>query len=182
MPKDIVALLEEDSASLQRLISDLRRCPRMDNALALSRKFSSGLGGHLAAIRNVVYPALRSMRWKDVRMDVLVGHAHLSRTLAGVLTLRPGTTAFTESLAELLNATEHLLEQEQRHLLDQLADGLLEAERHMMASDAERFLTATAACRSDQPPSRMASDEWLEEARLLIGGMATQTMSASAQG
>jgi hypothetical protein len=169
MAQDIVALLEEDARRLRHLAASLRACPRADSAVLLFRQFSSALGGRLGAMRNVVYPALKALGWKDVRADVLVSQAKLAHALAALLTKSPGSAAFATGLAVLLAASERTLAREERELLPLLRDELDHAERAMMALDAGRYLVG--ANGNDGFDHRFHADEWLEEARLVLGSL-----------
>jgi hypothetical protein len=169
MAQDIIALLEEDARWLRHRAASLRACPRADSAALLFRQFSSALGGRLGAMRRVVYPALKALSWKDVRTDVLVSQAKLAHALAALLTKAPGSAAFATDLAVLLAASGRALALEERELLPLLRDELDDAERAMLALDAERYLVG--ADGKDGFDHRVHADEWLEEARLVLGSL-----------
>jgi hypothetical protein len=180
MQHDIVGLIDEDHARLTELANALRACARPAAAVAQFNDFAVALGAHLSVLKRVIYPALKAVGWKNVSSSLLVGHAKLTQAFAELLTLKKADGLFADSLADLIDATGQVLERERTELLPMLAELLSPGERLAMAADAAQFLPEAA-----RPPGRPASDpgrqsvrDWIEEARLLLGGMHS---SASAQ-
>lgn len=169
MKNDIVAVMRADHAQLARLAHELRACPSLGAAQHCFRDFSAALAGHLTAVRKVVYPALKSVGWKDVSSDVLIGHARLTHAFAELLTLKPDTGEFADGLADLLEATCRLVGDEQHRLLPLLGEHLDAAQRLTVGLEAEAYLVHDP--EQHLPPRRHGAAEWLEEARLLLGGV-----------
>lgn len=171
MKNDIVATLAADHVLLAKLGRELRSCPHLDKAQVLLRQFSRALGGHLSAFRKVVHPALRSAGWKDVPSDLLVGHAKLTHAFADLLTINPQSASFAEHLGDLLDAMDQLLERERAELLPLLEANLDESERIGLSMDVDPYLVS-----SDEDDVALASrwplSEMMDEARLLLGGLA----------
>lgn len=170
MKNDIHATLAADHALLEKLGKELRSCPHLDKAQLLLRQFSRALGGHLSAMRKVVYPALRSAGWKDVPSDLLVGHAKLTHAFAELLTIKPQSGSFAEQLGDLLDAMDQVLERERIDLLPLLQSNLDESERLGLSLDVDPYLIS-----SDEDDVALAGhgplSEMMDEARLLLGGL-----------
>lgn len=169
MKNDIVAVLRADHALLDLLAHELRACAAPAAAHQTFRHFSAALGGHLTAVKKVIYPALKSVGWKDVRSDLLVGHARLTRAFAELLTLKTDSAVFADGLSDLLEATARLLELEQHELLPVLERRLDPAQRLTIGLEAGAYVAPDAAPRPHA--ERLPASEWLEEARLLLGGV-----------
>jgi hypothetical protein len=176
MQNDIAMLLEAEHALLEQLRRQVHRCPRLDAAEPLFRRFATTLGGYLTVVRKVVYPALRSAGWKDVRSDLLLGHTRLTQAFAELLTLKMATAAFAEGLAGVLEATRHLVEQESAELLPWLRAHLDVAQRLSLGLAAEAYLAHAGPASAHEP--RLHLSDWLEEARLLLGGVNTPPAAA----
>lgn len=179
MKNDIATVLKADQELLRNLAGEMRRCWRADAAHAKFRQFSTALGGHLSALKNVLYPGLKAAGLKGAYDEVLSRHTVLSRSFAELLTIKEDSSAFTSRLAELLGASERLIDAERRELLPLLAEHLDSAQCLTMGIEAQDYF----AHRSDTScvDSRFPAAEWLEEARLLIGGFgATPSDGAAA--
>ena len=83
MQNEIVGVLDEDHVRLGELAAGLRACHRPAYALRQFDEFAQLLGGHLLVMKRIVYPALKTIGWKDVSSVLLLGHARLSRSFAG---------------------------------------------------------------------------------------------------
>lgn len=167
MKNDVVALLEESHTLLRKLNAQLRGCARQEDARLLFRQYALALGAHLGSMNKVVYPCLKSLGWHDVQSELLVGHAKLAHMLADLLTLKLEGSVFGECLADLLDATEHVTLRESDNLFPLL--GRLDmAQRVAMRLDAEPYV-----CRVDDvdPLDLRIAADWIEEARLLLGGL-----------
>lgn len=167
MKNDVVTLLRGNHQILRRLMRQFRDCTRPEQARIVFKRFSLALGGQLGCMNKVIYPALKSLRWKGVRSDLLVGHAKLAHALAEVLTLKPDSGAFVDALGDLLEATAHVLDQEAAGFLPLLERTFDSAQRGALGLDAEPYL---GACVEADPLDSRYSD-WLEEARLILGGL-----------
>jgi hypothetical protein len=161
--QDIVTVLGEDHVRLTQLSRTLRACSRASVAILQFNEYAVLLGGHLTAIRKVVYPALKAIGWKDVSSTLLVGHAKLAHAFAEVLTLPKSSGQFADALSDLLDATERLLECERHHLFPILRAELAPDVRLALAVDAAQYLVP--------PAVRQTHRDWIEEARLLMGAM-----------
>jgi hemerythrin HHE cation binding domain-containing protein len=168
MQHDIVALLDEDHGRLIELSRQLRACALPARALARFDDFALVLGGHLNAVRKIVYPALKDIGWKNVSSTLLLGHVKLTRRFAELLTLRQPNGAFAEALNDLLEATRHVIERERDQLLPLLRAQLSAAARLAMAVDAAQYLA-----HLERPTRSAGIRDWVEEARLLLGGTRT---------
>jgi hypothetical protein len=115
-------------------------------------------------MRRVVYPAIGPQAPSDLPLH----DAAFTHSFAELLTLQPDTGAFDEALADLLDATAHLIEREQVHLLPWLSQILDDAQRLSLALEAEPYLAPMA---TDSLGSRRQVTDWIEEARLLLGGL-----------
>src|SRR5258706_3353723 len=100
VPQDIVAVLDEDHARLVELAGRLRSSPRPGLAIPQFNDFAVALGGHLTAVKRVVYPALKAVGWKEVNSTMLLGHAKLTHAFAELLTLKKASGIFAESLSD----------------------------------------------------------------------------------
>lgn len=174
MKNDIVTVLRADHALLAQLAQELARPPLRPGpspaaAQQCFRDFSAALAGHLTAVRKVVYPALKSVGWRDVSSDLLIGHARLTHAFAELLTRKPDTRAFADGLCELLEATHRMVAEEQRRLLPLLSEHLDPAQRLSVGLEAGAYLVHESA--QHLPLRRHGPSEWLEEARLLLGGV-----------
>ncbi|CAG0945454.1 hypothetical protein GPROT2_03223 [Gammaproteobacteria bacterium] len=174
MKNDIVAVLRADHALLTQLAQELPRPPLRPGPLPAAaqqcfRDFSAALAGHLTAVRKVVYPALKSVGWRDVSSDLLIGHAQLTHAFAELLTRKPDTGAFADGLGDLLEATHRMVAEEQRRLLPLLSEHLDPAQRLSVGLEAGAYLVHESA--QHLPLRRHGPSEWLEEARLLLGGV-----------
>jgi hypothetical protein len=168
MKNDVVTLFRDNHQLLRRLMRQLKDCARPEQARVFFKQFSLALGGQLGGMNKVVYPALKSLGWAGVRSDMLVGHAKLAQGLAEVLTLKPGNGDFADALGDLLDATLVVLDQEAEHLLPLLERQFDGAQRLALGLDVEPYLAA--GTEVDSLDSRYMSD-WLEEARLILGGL-----------
>ena len=170
MPKDIIAVLDEDQARLAELGRRVRCCAQPAAAITQFNDFAVALGGHLTAVKRVVYPALKAVGWKNVSSTLLVGHAKLTHAFADLLTLKKPSGVFAESLSDLLDATDHLLAREREDLLPILREELTPGTRIAMAAEAAHYLAQPRhAGRRDLV--RQTVRDWIDEARLLLGGM-----------
>lgn len=169
MKHDIVALLHNDHALLAELGGQLRRSPNLAAAEPLFRRFAGALGGHLTAVRKVVYPALKSVGWKNVPSQLLVGQARLTHAFADLLTLKIATAAFAEALSDVLEATARLLDLEHAHLLPLLREHVDDGQRMALGIAAEDYLPHPDRPVENEP--RLHVSDWIEEARLLLGGV-----------
>ena len=168
MTLTIDALLDRDHAVLRQLAQEMRSCARPAAARALFKQFTAALGGHLTAGRKVVRPVLASAGWSDPRCDLLLGETHFTHTFAELLTLKLDTAAFTEALSDVLEATDQLVKREQDELLPLLREHLDEAQLLSLALEAERYLVHPGM---EEHSLRLHASDWLEEARLLLGGL-----------
>lgn len=173
MQNEIVGVLDEDHVRLGELAAGLRACPRPAFALRQFDEFAQLLGGHLLVMKRIVYPALKTIGWKDVSSVLLLGHARLSRGFAELLTLKRANGAFADALSDLLDATEHLLEAERTELRPILVRHFSVGARLAMAADAVLYLPPRASAGA--PPAvhtlRQSARDWVEEARLLLSGL-----------
>lgn len=178
MKNDIATVLSADQELLRDLAREMRTCWRADAARAKFRQFSTALGGHLSALKNVVYPGLKAAGFKGTYSEVFSRHTVLSRSFAELLTIREESSAFTSRLAELLGAAERLIDAERRELLPLLAERLDSAQRLTMGIEAQDYLAHSSDPSSED--SRFPAAEWLEEARLLIGGFSATPSDGAA--
>lgn len=169
MKNDIVAVLRADHALLVQLAQELRACVSQAAVQQRFRDFAAALGGHLTAVSKAVHPGLRSVGWKDVRSDLLTGHAQLTHAFAELLTLKGDSGSFADALADLLDATMHLIEQEQHTLLPLLGQHLDAAQRLTIGLEAQAYVARDPDALG--AAKRNSAAEWLEEARLLLGGL-----------
>ena len=176
MKIDIVSLLRDNHEKLFQSTRQLRECTRQEAARLLFKQFSLTLGGHLGCMNKVVYPALKSQRWKGIQSDMLVGHAKLAHALAEALTLKADGGAFSDCLVDLVDATAYVLDQEREHLLPVIENQFDIAQRLAMGLDAEPYLYTGE--EADAVDSRYAASDWLEEARLILGGLQVTTPAA----
>lgn len=179
MKNDVVTLLRGNHQLLHRLMRQLKDCARPEQARILFKQFSLALGGQLGCMNKVVYPALKSQGWTGVRSDLLVGHAKLAHALAEVLTLKPDSGAFADCLGDLLEATAYVLDQEAADFLPLIERTFDSAQRVALGLDAEPYLDA-GIDDVDPLDSRYMS-EWLEEARLVLGGLQAPTALPSGE-
>ena len=166
MKNDITALLAADHALLTELATDLHAAPHPATARLLFRHFAAALGGHLTGVRKVVYPSLKAVGWKDVPSDLLLGHAQLTHAFAELLTLAHDSGEFADALADLLEGTAQLIEQERTQLLPLLDQHLDASQRLGLHLEAAPYFAHTQA---DPHRLRLHATDWLEEARLLLG-------------
>jgi hypothetical protein len=174
METDICGLLAGDHASLAHFARRLRGSHRPAAAQLLFKHFAAALGGHLTAVRRVVYPALKSVGWKDIGSELLVSHARLSRSFAELLTIGHDNAHHADALAEVLRATEQLMEREHAEMLPVLRDHLDAAQRMALALEAEPYLARHV---SDPHGPHLHVSDWLDEARLLLGGLGAASPS-----
>ena len=177
MRHDIVGFLDEDHARLADLARGLRACAQPAAAVAQFNEFAVLLGAHLSVLKRVIYPALKAVGWKNVSSSLLVGHAKLTQAFAELLTLKKGNGQFADSLSDLLDATDRVLERERAELLPILAEAATPGERLAMAAEAAQFLpeSARSSTRAYDESGRLSVRDWIEEARLLLGGMKAST-------
>jgi hypothetical protein len=173
MQHDIVAVLEENHDRLIELAGSLRACPRPQVAMVQFNEFAVLLGAHLGVMKRVVYPALKSIGWKDVSSTVLLGHAKLTQAFAEVLTLKKANGAFADALGDLLEATAWLVAQERSALLPLLQKNLTDGTRLAMAAEASNYVPRTSVTTSWSGSDfrRQSARDWIEAARLLLGAM-----------
>jgi len=172
MPHDIVDLLGEAHARLAERVRELRACARPLAARVHFDDFAVHLGAHLTVIRRVVYPALKTVGWRNINSSLLIGHAKLTHAFAELLVLKDADGVFVEALADVLEATERLLEREREALLPLLAEHLVPGERLALAADASRYLPPPP--RAERPASGVVpatARDWIEEARLLLSSV-----------
>jgi hypothetical protein len=169
MENDICALLAGDHASLAQLVKQLRSAQRPVAAQLLFKHFAAALGGHLTAVRRVIYPALKSVGWKGISSEMLVGHARLGRSFAELLTLGHDSAEHADALADVLLATEQVMDREHAEMLPVLRDHLDAAQRMALALEVEPYLARHHG--SDPHGPHLHVTDWLEEARLLLGGL-----------
>ena len=176
MQQDIVAVLDEDHGRLIELSRCLGSSAQPGLALTHFNQFAVMLGGHLTAVRKVVYPALKAIGWAGITSTLLICHAELTHSFAELLTLKKASGLFAESLSDVLDATQRLIERERRELFPVLREQVSPGLRLAMALDANRYL----AHHFHAPPPatgdivRQSTRDWVEEARLLLGGMRTE--------
>jgi hypothetical protein len=166
---DICPLLAGDHASLEQLATQLRAAHRPAAAQRLFKHFAAALGGHLTAVRRVIYPALKALGWKDISSELLVGHARLSRSFAELLTVEHDNAHHADALADVLRATEQMIARERAQLLPVLRGHLDTAQRMALALEAEPYLAKPHG--GDPHGTNLHVADWLEEARLLLGGL-----------
>jgi hypothetical protein len=172
MQHDIVGLLGENHARLAESSLALRACARPQAAFAQFDEFAVLLGAHLTLAKRVIYPALKGVGWRNVSSTLLLGHARLTQAFAELLTLKRANGAFADALADLLEATECVVERERSELLPLLAQHFGAGERLALAVEARQYLPDGAA-RASRPArlERRNARDWIEEARLLLGGL-----------
>lgn len=173
MQHDIVGLLGEDHDRLTELGRSLRACARPNAAFLQFDEFAVLLGAHLSVMKRVVYPALKSVGWKDVSSTLLLGHAKLTQAFAELLTLKKANGAFADALADLLEATAWMVSRERVELLPLLEKQLTGGTRLAMAAEAAHYVPQfkPMATRTGSGVGRQSARDWVEEARLLLGGM-----------
>ena len=139
------------------------------------------LGGHLTAVKRVVYPALQAVGWKNVNSTLLLGHAKLTHAFADVLTLKKTSAVFAEALDDLLDATDRLLDRERADLLPILREQLTAGTRIALAAEATQYLAHPRRAEA-RDAVRLSARDWIEEARLLLGGMRVEDIAAAGDG
>jgi hypothetical protein len=173
MERDVVQVLTEDHAVLGWLGERLRSAPPSESRILMFNEFARALGAHETVIDETVVPALRSCGPGGLSSDLLVSHAALKRSFAEVLTLGRNDPAFAGSLAALIRQLERHCELEERKLLPLLHDCLDDAQREMMAFDAEVHLTRILGDERPREDAALAqpANELLEEAHLVLGSL-----------
>ncbi|HEY0858824.1 MAG TPA: hypothetical protein VGE16_17300 [Albitalea sp.] len=172
MEKDLIQVLAEDHAVLGWLTGRLRETTATRQSL-LFNEFARALGAHQMVVDQVVIPALKSCGWRGLSSDVLAGHMGLKRSLAELLTLRPGSASFDAALGTLLLDTSLQTGREHDKLLP-LLHQLLDAEQLvMLAYDAEVRLAQLVGdgSRLDDIDIAQPVDELLAEAHVVLASL-----------
>jgi hypothetical protein len=184
MKNEVLDTLATSQRTLESLGQQLRQSPRRDEAAQLFRQYALALGAHLGTVNKAVFPALQGLpdeATRETQTCLMLGHAKLAHCLAELLTFKVESAAFVETLADLLDATAEVIACERDTLLP-LLQRLDRAQLLSMALDAQAYLPAAREPEPDPANVRFVS-EWLEEARLLLGSVPTETrppQSASA--
>jgi hypothetical protein len=173
MNRKIIHSLEESHRALHKLGGQLELASRTEDAERLFRQFALALGGHLGTMNKVVYPSLQNQdpSLRAAQGQLMMGHARLAQSLADLLTLKAHSSAFTESLQDLLEATRQTMAREVDVLFPMLRS-LDDAQILTMMLDADAYLAPPAEPETDPANVKIVSD-WLEEARLLLGTLPT---------
>jgi hypothetical protein len=90
---DICALFAAEHASLAQLATQLHASQRPAAAQRLFKHFAAALGGHLTAVRRVIYPALKAIGWnlaKHHGSDHHGPHLHVADWIEGARLLMGG--------------------------------------------------------------------------------------------
>lgn len=173
MERDVLQVLGKDHAVIAWLADRLVASPPGRARSLVFNEFSRTLGAHLAVIDRTVLPALRTCGWRGLTSDVLSGHMALKRRLAEVLTLAPDDEEFDAARSQLVTEVAKQRCREQDALLPVLNECLDDAQRSMLALDAELHLTSllgqTNEMMFENVGMTRAADELLEEAYLVLG-------------
>ncbi|RQP22811.1 hemerythrin domain-containing protein [Piscinibacter terrae] len=175
MSNKIVDSLAESHRALGGLADQLRRTVRPEDASRLFRQFALALGGHLGMMNKVVYPSLQNQDpdQREAQAALMLGHTRLAQSLADLLTLKPDSSAFADSLRDLLEASCETIAREEEVLFPMLGT-LDDSQVLAMTLDADTYLAPLAEPEPDPADVKFSSD-WLEEARLLLGTLPTAT-------
>jgi len=174
MKNEVLDTLATSQRTLESLGQQLRQSARRDEATQLFRQYALALGAHLGTMNKAVFPALQALDDADTREAqscLMLGHAKLAHCLAELLTFKVESAAFVETLSDLLDAAREVIACERETLLP-LLRRLDDAHLLSMALDAQAYLPAAQEVDADPSNVRFVS-EWLEEARLLLGGLPT---------
>jgi hypothetical protein len=169
MKNEVLVTLVASQQTLENLGRQLRQSPRREEATPLFRQYALALGAHLGTMNKAVFPALQSLGEpvREAQSCLMLGHAKLAHCLAELLTFKPESAAFVETLSDLLDAAAEVIACERTTLLP-LLNGLDDAQLLSMALDAEAYLPTARELDAGRSNVRYVSD-WLEEARLLLG-------------
>lgn len=172
MEKDLIQVLTEDHAVLGWLTGRLRETTSTRKAL-LFNEFARALGAHQTVIDQVVIPALKSCGWRGLSSDVLAGHMALKRSLAELLTQRPGSASFDAALEPVLLELGLQSSRECDKLLPLLHRLLAADQLAMLAYDAELQLAKLLGDGShlDDIDSAQPADELLAEAHVVLASL-----------
>jgi len=175
MERDVVQVLTEDHAVLRWLGERLRTAPTSEARSLMFNEFARALGAHETVIDETVVPALRACGWRELHSDVLTSHATLKRSFAELLTLGRNDPAFAAALAALIRQLARHCELEERMLLPLLHRCLDDAQREMMAFDAEAHLTRILGNERPTEDAALAqpANELLEEAHVVLSSLPT---------
>jgi len=171
MKNNLVDSLTESHRALGTLGDQLRCTVRPDEAARLFRQFALALGSHLGTMNKAVYPNLQTQdpSSRHAQASLMLGHARLAHALAELLTLKPRSSAFTDAVRDLLDATRETLSREVEVLFPML-HMLDDSQALAMALDADPYLAPLAEADAEADPANVKYvSDWMEEARLLLG-------------
>jgi hypothetical protein len=176
MERDVVQVLTEDHSVLEWLGDRLRTTHTCDARSLMFNEFARALGAHETVIDETVVPALKSCGWRGLSSDVLTSHSALKRSFAEVLTLGRHDAAFPDVLNALILQLAQHCELERSKLLPVLRDCLDDAQREMMAFDAEAHLMRILGDARPGEDTALAqpANELIEEAQLVLGSLPTR--------
>jgi len=174
MERDVLQILTEDHAVLGWLAERLEAAPAGRARSVLFNEVTRALGAHQTVFDQTVLPALKACGWSGVSSDVLAGHLGLKRLLAEALTNERQPRGFDQVLQRLVPRVKAQCELERRKLLPVLHRCFDDAQRSLLALDAEQHLTRllgeTPKVHEDADIGLDAED-LVEEAYVVLGSL-----------
>lgn len=169
MKHQIATVLHTDHELMTQIARELRACTQPALAHLKFKQLSAVLGGHLAALKKVVYPGLKSLGWPEVSSELLVVQAQLTHVFAEVLTLKSESAALSDALSDVLEVMQRMVDAERRSLLPVLSRHLDPVQQLTLGVEAQRYLSHPS--EHERLDSRIPLGEWMEEARIVLGGL-----------
>lgn len=147
MRADVVDLIMQDHREVERLFEELRSHP--EERPLLVPTLTSLLTAHSRAEEAEVYPAARNEADEaDEVAHSQAEHAQAEQILAELAEADPGSDQFDKVLAELMEAVNHHVEEEESTVLPGLRERLDDNRR---AELGEAFAASRARHLGDQP-------------------------------
>lgn len=145
---DAVAVLLDGHAALGWLTT---RALRVEASAAwefLFDEWAKFLGGHLAAMDNVVYRAVRLAGWEDDGGVTQAGHDRLREELAATITCKLVDGELERCLASTASAIRSQIEREQAGIVPFLKSTFSEGERLLLGAEMQEhmFQVGPSAC------------------------------------
>jgi hemerythrin superfamily protein len=167
MSKDVVDLIMQDHREVERMFEQLQTDPAC--RAGLTPVLTTLLAAHSRAEEAEVYPVAKDEAGQAEEVEhSQEEHLLADQLLAELAGCDPESAAYDESLAKLVEAVTHHVEEEESKVLPGMRSGLTEERREELG---EAFLASRAEHLGDQPEdiTREALEQQARNADIPVG-------------
>lgn len=135
---EVVTYLTRQHREVEDLLGKAVDCKNdPQKRLALFKEAADHLALHLESEEQILFPAVKAAKTKDILMESLEEHLSLKRLMVDLMALDPKDETFEPKLKVLAEQAEHHHGEEEEDLFPKLEKAVPEAERERLASEMD---------------------------------------------